>query len=350
MRRLLRLLALVPLLAGWLSAGWFLATNPFAWPVLERSAEDLAAALDREMVRALDAGELDPALAEAVAQADAVRATTLLELAEARGITVPEPILSEARALTGADRALWEKAADCGLCAFDVSRCRSLAEIAACAVPVELTPLGDMAAVGRAATAYATGAEVDKLDLSLGLAGLGATAVILVSGGSSVTVKAGTSAVRLARKLGSLSGGMMRALRSAADLPIRWNALDDLVLGRVGVEAVTDAAKLGRLTNMASDAGRIVRSTSVADGLVLLRHADDPGDLSRIARLSEAGGKTTRDAFALLGKPRLFRLLVRASELAVALYGFLVGLLAQTGVFAVTRLARHLLRRAARAA
>ena len=348
MRRLLKTLSLLPLLFGWAAAGWLLVNNPMAWPVLERSGETLRQAMESQIAKALDTGKLDTALAEAVATGDAVRTDILLELAETNGVEVPADLLVRARALTGADEAWWTLAGACAVCAYDIASCRSISAIAVCAVPTELTPIGDLAAIGRAGAAYAAGDEVDKLDLSLGLVGLAASGAVFVTAGSSATIKAGSGLVRLSRKLGSLSPGMRRALGEATDLPIRWSMVDDLMLRRVKIEAVTDVAKLGSLAAIAADAGRIIRATSAADGLVLLRHADSPADLARISRLAEAGGTKTTDAFALMGKARVFRLFTRATALWAAFLGFLAGVALQLASIAATRLTRGLIRTAAR--
>lgn len=349
-RRVWLAASFLPMALGWVSAVWFLTANPLAWTVLERGAAALRQDLDRQITRALDSGDLNTALSEAVADQDAVRATTLLDLAETRQVAVDPATLAAARALTGADRPWWTVASDCAHCAVSLTTCRSLTEITLCAVPVELSPIGDVTAISRAGMAYAAGEEIDKLDMSLGLVGLAATGAVLVSGGSSLTVKAGASAVRMARRLGSLTPGLRQSLGRAADLPIQWSKLDDLMVGRVGLEAVTDVARLDALALMAADSGRIVRATSAADGLILLRHADDPADLARIARVAEAGGDQTRDAFALMGKARVFRMLKRVSVLTATVLGLLFGLVLQIGVMILTRLLRSVIRAAARQA
>jgi hypothetical protein len=90
--------------------------------------------------------------------------------------------------------------ADCGTCAIDIRPADSLGQIAACAIPFELTPFGDLNALRRQSTAWLYGSrDVDEIETGLALVGLAATALVVVSGGGSYAVKGGLSALRAAR-------------------------------------------------------------------------------------------------------------------------------------------------------
>ena len=110
--------------------------------------------------------------------------------------------------------------------------------------------------------------EVDQLEVGLAVVGLGATGLVVVSGGGTVTIKAGASVLRMARQLGTLTPGMMRSLRVASDIPVAWNRLPDFATGRAPLSAVTDTARLSDLGRMAQNVGVIGRNTSTADALV----------------------------------------------------------------------------------
>ncbi|APX22205.1 MAG: hypothetical protein CML50_04260 [Rhodobacteraceae bacterium] len=325
MRRAVRLASwlLPPLVAVWV----FLA-NPFGAAMLERGIDEIARALDRAVAGAVSSGELERTLAEAVAVGDARRADALLTLAERRDVSLPTELEAEAATLAGRNDDWLATGKSCALCAYEVAECRSLSQLAVCALPLEMTPAGDANALRRQVGVYASGGEVDRLEVGLALTGLAATAAVLMTAGSSATVKAGATAARLANRLGTLTPGLRTALRSAGDVPVRWDRLNDFALRRVPLEAVTDVGALQRLGGMAADAGRVAEHSSVADALVLVRYADTPSELARLARVTEATGEEARGLFALLGKSRVMRATLRLPRRVLALHAMLAGAVA----------------------
>lgn len=324
MRRLF--LSLV-LFASFLApSAWLLLSNPWAWPLLQRGAEGVAARIDLQMARAISEGQLNDRISEAVAIQDFLAAEALLEIARSRNSLPAEPLLSEAAKLAGEPDTGMDAVRSCAACAYDVRNCRALAEIAKCNIPVELTPLGDVNALRRQVANSVTGAEIDQLEAGLAVVGLAATAAVVVSGGSSATIKAGASAGRIARRMGAVSPGLSRTIGNAADLNIQWRLVDDYLFGTVAPDALADAAKIERLSGFASDFGRIVRNTSASDTLVLLRQIDNGEDLARMVRASSALGADTRGSFALLGKSRVFRALDEVGKLLRWVWAALVAL------------------------
>ena len=79
---------------------------------------------------------------------------------------------------------------------------------------------------------------------------------------------------------------------------------------------------------MAADAGRVAEHSSVADALVLVRYADTPSELARLARVTEATGEEARGLFALLGKSRVMRATLRLPRRVLALHAMLAGAVA----------------------
>lgn len=307
MRRWLIRLTLFALLLA--PTAWFVLNNPLAWPLLKTGAAGVAARIEAQMDRAISDGTLERRLAEAVAEGDAPAADRLYRLAEARERPLPADLAAETRALTGAEESWVDDTVSCLRCASEIQSCRSLWQVASCALPMELTPLGDLNALRRQAQNAATGVPVDRVEAGLAAVGIAATGAVIVTGGASGTVKAGATLGRVSRRFGSMTPGFARALGDAADVPIAWSRVDDLVLRRVTLDAVTDTARLERLAGYARDIGGVTSATSLTDTLVLLRHVETGTDLSRLARVSEAAGTRTADAFALLGKSRVFRAL-----------------------------------------
>ncbi|WP_371156381.1 hypothetical protein [Jannaschia sp. 2305UL9-9] len=308
---LFRVVRAAPLVATSIALIWALSMHPFAMPFVERQAADLARTLEARVARRATTDWIDTSLRDAVAAQDGERAAMLLELAE----DLDRPVdRAAAEALIDRQASGLAGAAACGRCMLDIRMCRSVNQIAACALPFEMSPLGDLNALRRAGQAWAGETPVDTLDASLALIGLGATGAVLVSGGSSATVKAGTGLLRMARRMGSLTPSMARLLR----LPVRPAALPAYLAGRAPLDTVTDTARLARLGGVARDMGRVRAATSTPEALRLMRLVDTPEDAARLARVAEAAGPRTSRTAAVLGKSRLFRATVRLSSLAAS--------------------------------
>ena len=329
-----------------------LLTNPFAAPLVDRAEAEVQRALTRALADVATPDTLAAQVQQALEADDLIALETLLTLADDRQIALPPDLRAQADTALGRGASWTAAAQDCGACALDPASCHTLRQMGICALPVELTPVGDLNALRRQGLAYAAGAEVDQIEVALACVGLAATAGMLVTGGASGTLKAAATVTRVARRAGTLSPRMTRALRQAADVPFRWDRLDDLALGRVGLDQVTDLRKLGALADLIGDGGRIARQTSVTDAIALLRHADTPQDIARLARVSRALGPETRGAMQVLGKSRAFRALVRLSDQAVlaglALFAAVTQITMALASWAGARMVRPILRHAAR--
>lgn len=309
-----RLAASVALLCSTTGAGaWGLAQQPFAQPVVARGAESAGRALEAAFHSTFTPDWLAGELSAALASDQPERAIWLADLALAEGMALPAdqlPLIAEIRA---EQASMWQNVKECGQCMWDIASCRSISAIALCAIPVEMSPAGDLNALRRQAVAAATGQEIDRIETGLALVGLGATAVVLFTGGSSAAVKVGASTLRGARRMDALTPGLTRALTEAADLPVNWRA----VLSGAPLSEITDTARLARLGGMAGDLGKVARETSLAETLVLLRHIDGPEDAARMARLAELSGPRSLARVEVLGKARAFRAMARLSDLAL---------------------------------
>lgn len=279
-------------------------------------------------------------MAAALAAEETDRALWLADLAQAEGVALPAAEAEAVARLRAAGGAWTKVVRDCADCALDTRACGSVREIAACAIPFELSPLGDLNALRRQGLAALAGEEVDQLETGLALVGLGATAAVVFTGGSSALVKAGASTARMTRRLGHLTPGMTHALEDVADLPVNWGA----ALRGAPIEQITDVARLRRVGGLAEDLGTVARQTSVGDTLVLLRHIDGAEDAARMARLSEVAGVRTLSRVEVLGKARSFRALVRLSDLALGTLAAIYAALVQVALMLGGALGRGVLR------
>ncbi len=344
-------LCLLVSLAMTLWTGAMIAKNPLAAPVIARGQAAITASTDRMMAIEATPERIAALMAARLAEDPrnwiAIRA--LEDVATERSIVLPPELIAARDAAWSADTGLMTLAGDCAACAYDPAAC-TLSNVMLCQVPVALTPIGDFAGLARAGSAYATGGDVDEIDLGLSIAGLGATALVLATGGSSALVKAGASTARLARRMGLLSPRLTALGTDAVRQGVDWAALP-------AARSSDDLARLIRadafapVIAVASDLGRMQRATGTAGTLHLLAYIDDAADARRLARASEALGARTVGRLEVLGKARLMRATLRWSDAArqviAAIAGVFVSLAALLGG-AVQGIGLRLLRGAAR--
>ena len=346
LRRIARFTLLLWMIGSWALTGYILARHPFAQPLVERSAAEARVAFQVAMTRTVTADWLIPRLADATRNDRPDDITLYLDLAKEHHVSLPGALIAEAQDVVATHEGKLATAKDCAICAFDTTQCSSLTLIGACALPVEMSPVGDVAALGRAAVAAVKGDEVDTLDAGLALVGLAASGLVIVTGGESAVAKAGATFLRVGRKTRALSARMVDALWDMVRGLIHWNRIPAVLSRKAPLESAVDGVRMARLTAAAKDVGRIADNTSVGETLDLMQHADTVEDLGRIARVSDVAGKDTRKVMKVLGRDA-FRLLLRVSDLAAAAIGLVALVLAQT-VGMLAGFLRMTLRRLAR--
>ncbi|PRY25561.1 hypothetical protein CLV78_102741 [Aliiruegeria haliotis] len=329
-RRLRQLLTLGTLVSGALSL-WLLSQSPFASPFVLRSEAAAQRALDRMLAREIDTAWLQPRIDDALAREDLLALGDYVALAEKTGTEIPRHQSEQIDALTARSESLIGQTEACLQCAWDITSCESLTLMAGCAIPIELTPVGDANALRRAAVAWGTGKEVDQLEVGLASLGLGASAAVLVTAGGSGLAKLGATSLRLSRRLGTMTPGFTRTLRAATP--------------PIGV--MVRGEGLQPLARIAGDLGTVQRNTSLPDTLLMMRHVDSAEDAARLARLSSVAGDGTRPALRAMGKSRTFRALVRLSDMARATIAALIAFALQLCGFAVSLVLRALRRQIA---
>lgn len=334
MRRAARRILFLWRVATWATTAWVLSLNPLAAPVVERTADEARAAFTRAMALRVTPDWLVPRLEAAVAGDAPDDIALYRELAAEHGVAVPPDLDARADAVMARHDGPLGTARDCALCTWNIGACPTLVMIGLCAIPVEMTPLGDLNALRRAVADWAAGREVDRLDVSLALVGLAGTVVFVVSLGTSAAAKVGATTLRVARRMGAVSPRLLGALTGAVTGLVRWERLSDVAWLRVPLDEAVDAARWSSLTKIAEDAGRLRDNTSIGEALELLRYADTPEDIGRLARVSDAAGSDTRKVMRTLGKDA-FRLLNRASHLAEAAIGLVAFVTAQLATLAL---------------
>lgn len=183
------------------------------------------------------------------------------------------------------------------------------------------TALGDLFVFGdirdalREGTRLATGQPADKLILGLAGVGIAITAGTYATAGLGAPVRLGLSLVKAARASGRMSVRLGewvgRSLRDVLD----WGALGR-AFGNAGaagpviaVRAAREAVKVEKseeLFRLAGDVGRVESKAGTQAALDSLKIAEEPRDMSRIAKLAEKYGNKTRAVLKLGGRAAIW--------------------------------------------
>lgn len=281
--------------------------------------------VENRLIAALDADETD-------------RATALVRLASERNIGLPSNLIARFEAQQDEASSL----VICIKCALNAEECPDFARVAACNLPAELTPVGDISAVGRALTATATGKSIDTVDLSLALVGLAATGAIVISVGTSATVKAGATILRVARRSKALGPKLSREVNELASRSLRLERAGDVAKTPTRWGELIDKNAIGALVAVTADAGRLSTQMPVGDALAVMKGAESAQDLAILTRVGDVAGAQTRGAIDVLGKGRVLRTGKRLSEVAMATIALLLALAGQILAFIVWWLRRLL--------
>lgn len=274
----------------------------------------------------------------------------LADLARERAIDLPPDLVDRLQVLRSEDGGLIATATACGACVMDARAC-SVTLLLMCRAPIDLTAVGDLAGIARAGAARLAGEEIDEIDLGLSVIGLGATAVVLISGGSSLAVKAGAGLAKTARAAGRLSDGLTTLIRVTVRDGVDWARLP-AVRGTDDLAAAIRVDAFRPLLSTAQDLTRLQGVVGSARALHLLPLVDGPVTARRLSNAAEALGPTRLVAGVdLVGPARMLRATVRFSDaawqFAAGLFGFFVTLaLAIVGALksAALRIARAQLR------
>src|SRR6266567_3159464 len=279
----------------------------------------------------------------ALAANDADLASSFVDLARAKGVSVAEELslrVSDAVAEQNSTSHFAKHFAT-GLVTGNADDVASLSGT----VAGDLFVFGDIRDVVREGKHLAMGEDTYRLELGLATAGLAVTAATYVSLGGVALVRAGLTLVKDARKVGRLGEGLTqwagRSARQIVDAPMLQNAVASGSVLRPGqtvnaIKAAFRAEKAGALVRLAKDVGRVSEKAGMRGALDTLRIADGPKDVARAARLAESKGGQTRAILKLLGRGALllaagaFNLSLWVFGALLTLFGFLSSIKATT--------------------
>lgn len=302
-------------LAG--SAHWMLPLGREAFGLLTRPV-DPARLADLQLDRSLTADRAVAEIESALTAGDAEMAASFLALADARHLAVPDDLRARVEAAGSRLAEAGAQAQSFGR-GFVWGQADDLTGLAG-SFAADLTLWGDVRDLANQGDHWLRGETVDPLMVGLATAGVGATAASWAAFGTPVTVRAGLTGLKLARRTGALGvrlGDELLHLMKNGRKAQAMSAVADL--GRAGLKGGTRATLVG------------------------LRQADSAADLAKLRRLSEAkGGQTLailrtigRGAFALGELATRLALWVLAAVfnvlgLIAAFNGFVISLLRLT--------------------
>ena len=331
-------------------SGWQLSTSTGGRIFIERSQSELQERLVKFAADNSDKATLEKAISSEldIEPRNWVVINSLLEIAENQEIPLSEGIQESLENADASDNSFLNTTTECVRCAWDTSSCQ-LSKAMACGLTVNMTPIGDVAGIARAGTNYWQGEDIDEIDAALSIVGLGASAMSIGSGGTSLTLKAGAGLLKFAHLSGNIPAPIARVLRTAAREGVDWAGLRAIR----GVDDLKSVMRIDALTpavNASSSIGEIVSSASVAQGLYLLRVSENVSELRSISRTAAVWKNETAGFIRLVGKNRVvrasFRLAGEVYALAVGLVGLLVSIFWTMISLAGDRVARRMSRRA----
>ena len=309
-------------------SGWQLSTSTGGRFFVERLQAELQERLVGFAADNSDRAALERAIgSELVTEPrNWVLINSLREIAEDQEIPLSAGIQEDLDNAEASDHSLLNTTAECVRCAWDTGSCQ-LSKAMACGLTVNMTPIGDVAGIAKAGTAYWKGEDVDEIDAALSIVGLGATAMGIGSGGTFLSVKAGAGLLKFANLSGNIPASITRVLRKAAREGIDWSGLKS-VRSVDDLRSVTRMDALSPAVRASSSIGEMVRRSSVAQGLYLLRVSEDVSELRSISRAAAVWKNKTAGYLSIIGKNRVVRVSFRLADEVYALAIGLVGLLA----------------------
>ncbi|MFG1200948.1 hypothetical protein V5F29_00950 [Xanthobacter aminoxidans] len=283
---------------------------PWLVPVAKESAKLIAArddpaALADLGLRDFTGEDAARAIAAALAEDDTALATSYLALADARHLAVPPDLRKQVEAANGTTAQALHSAKAFGM-GFVTGQPTDLAGLAGAATS-DLMVWGDIRDAGREGLKMARGEEPDQLILGLSAVGIAVTAGTYATVGASLPVRMGISLVKVAKRTGRLSAGLLRSFTRAARESVDFVALRRLLSGATAVDgaavkSVVRTDRLATLTRMLDDTARIDAKAGTRAALEGLKVAEGGRDLSRVARLADAKGVQTLAILKTLGR------------------------------------------------
>jgi hypothetical protein len=259
------------------------------------AADDPVAITDRALADVFNRDAAEREIRSALAGGDIDLAQSFVALAADRGVAI-DPALADKVKETSADQATMSNTAGRFVRGLWTGEPVDLASLAGTAFG-DLFVFGDIRDAAREGTRYLTGQKFDPWIFSLAGVGIAITAGTYATLGAGIPGRIGLTLVKAARRTGRLNPVL--AVRAARE--------------------VLKVEEAGGLVDLAENAGRVETKAGTQAALDSLAVAEEPRDVSRLARLAAAKGGKTRAIIKLLGRAAI---VLTASAFDLALWLF----------------------------
>jgi len=259
------------------------------------AADDPVQIADGALARSVDREVAEREIRSALVAGDVDLAQSFVALAAERDVVIA-PDLADAVGRAGKEHGSVTSTAGRFVHGLWTGEPSDLASLAGTAFG-DLFVFGDIRDAAREGTRYLSGQQYDPWIIGLAGAGLAITALTYSGLGASTPERVGLSLIKGARRTGRLN-------------PV------------LAVRAVREAVKVedaGGLIELAENAGRVESKAGTQAALDTLTIAEEPQDVSRMARLATAKGGKTRAIVKLLGRAAI---VLTAGALDVAFWIF----------------------------
>jgi hypothetical protein len=291
-------------------------------------------AIAREIDEKVTAPAIEAKIEAALARNDIDEAAMYAELATQFQRPIRTDLVEKIKAETAAAPTAQRNAMEFGA-GFFKGEGTTVAGLAG-AVSSDLTVVGDLRDIVHEGGLMIAGQPYSEIILGLATVGVAATGATIATGGGALPAKLGISALKVAKKAGTLTIGLGDALGRALRQSVDFGELGGVLRAAATMDsaAVRDAAAKtvrrvsdGDLARMVGDARHLGEIAGPGETVRLMKYANSTDELSELATMSTRFGRTTRGVVELTGRAslRAFKTGVRVlSVILENLYAFIV--------------------------
>lgn len=301
--------------------------NPTVSILAQRSNDQLTAEIDRQLAIRSSESSIEARIFELLQ--DQPRNWIAIEsielIASDRGVELSSDLMDLRNQAYEDDHGYWKATGKCVSCALNADTCE-ISAVLLCRAPIELSPIGDVSSVIRESSNYVSGSHVDLFDLGLSAIGLASTAAILLSGGTSGTIKIGTAVAKTANRMGRISEPMMSLVKKQALRSIDWNIIANSSIGSYSSDfsRAINFKEIEPLLLVVDRLGSMRKTMGLPATLYLLKSVDGPKDALAFKRLADVKKDRAVGVFELIGKNNVVRSSMRYSDEALgAIFGII---------------------------
>lgn len=237
------------------------------------------------------------------------------EAAADQGLSQPQDIITKRGEAYDEDHGWMVTSGKCAACAWNWQYCE-MSAILLCRAPIEMTPIADVLTIIDESGNYVMGKDIDTVGLVLATVGTGAEVLAVVSGGSTLLVKAGATTLKAGIKLGKVSDKLLSSIKKTGMSAFDWSMIAKTTPSSffTDIRKTIRPQKLRPLMSLADSTGQLNSSLGMIKTLHVLRFVDNAKEARQLARAVKAGGSKTVGRLEFLGKSKVLRATLRYAK------------------------------------